>query len=59
MYPQELCRAMCRGVAREKEYRNQGLYAIGAVDIDDSGNIDPASLYGGEHEEDEPPKLDV
>ena len=52
MYPMELSRAMCRGAAREKEFRNQGLYAIGAVQIDQAGNVDPKKLYEGEHEED-------
>ena len=50
VYPDELCRAVCRGAAREKEYRDQGLYCLGAVDV--CGEIE-LPRYGGEHEEDD------
>ena len=59
VYPVELSRAMCRGAAREKEFRNQGLYAIGAVQIDQAGNVDPKKLYEGEHEEDMEGEIEV
>ena len=53
-YPDELCEAICRGAAREREYREQGLYAIGAVDVQGG---EAAKRYEGEHEEDEEEKI--
>ena len=50
IYPDALCDAICRGAAREREYREQGLYAIGAVDVQGD---EPAARYEGEHEEDD------
>ena len=49
VYPEELCRAVCRGAAREKEYRDQGLYCLGSVDVCNEAH---RPRYGGEHEED-------
>ena len=48
-YPDPLCEAICRGAAREREYREQGLYAIGAVDVQGG---EAAKRYEGAHEED-------
>ena len=42
--------AQCAGgAAREKEYRDQGLYCLGSVDVCKEAH---RPRYGGEHEED-------
>ena len=48
VYPRQLCDAICRGAAREREHRKRGLYTIGTVEEEASQE----SFYGDEHEED-------
>ena len=55
VYPPELCKAICKGAAREREYRSRGLFAFGVVD---TKGVDPITQthFEGEHEEDMPCK---
>ena len=53
VYPTPLCKAICRGAAREKEFRAQGLFAIGVIDVNGENAL-MEKVWEGEHEEEMP-----
>ena len=53
VYPPALCRAICKGAAREREYRSRGLFAVGVVDVE-SGDPLSEKQFEGEYEPDMP-----
>ena len=52
-YPVELCQAICKGAAQEREYRSRGLFAVGVVDAIGEDPITQA-YFEEEHEVDDP-----